>query len=581
MALSSKLGHFKLLDEIARGGMGTVLRAFDPTLNREVAIKVLRDELASDPKFLEDFLREARVVASISHPHIVQIYFVGDEGGQYYLVMELLKGRTLREIGETDGPLDEERALDLTIDVAEALRAAYKSQMIHGDIKPANIFITEDFGAKVLDFGLAKLANIEADTSRGIWGSPYYMSPERVGQKAEDFRSDIYSLGATLFDVLTGRPPFDAEKLEELALKRLNEKPPLLRDINPNITEKTEQVVNKMLNKNILMRYRDYDHLLEDLREAKTEATAKRLGVQLHVKPSPPLPEAPPPPPPKRSSLPLVLTVTIVLLSVIGALSALLWSFSRPKPAPPPQIEEPSEEEKLRRQQEEERKREEEARKRAEEERRKAEELAKLAEKERQLILATDRNVDPSWQSYDFAAILKAYQALDPQITTGPSRLLFNQRLLLARLLVDFRSQLINDIPRLPYDRGDLQTRQGINLVGNLTGVTDTALVFTAPYGSLRIAWSDIPTSALRQLAFFYAAAFQQSEMAAAQGHRYLTLAAFGKQYNLSDTAAIAARRAIQISPDLRQDVLNLFGGRLPPVPRPPNPPPGSPPPGR
>ena len=577
MALPSNLGHFNLLDEIAHGGMGAVLRAFDPTLNREVAIKVLRQELASDPKFVEDFLREARVVASISHPHIVQIYFVGDEGGQYYLVMELLKGRTLREIVETDGPLDEERALDLMIDVTEALRAAYKSQMIHGDIKPANIFITEDFGAKVLDFGLAKLANIEADTTRGIWGSPYYMSPERVGQKAEDFRSDIYSLGATLFDVLTGRPPFDAENLEELALKRLNEKPPLLRDVKPKITEKTEQVVNKMLNKSILMRYRNYDHLLEDLREAKTEATAKRLGVELHLKPGPPVPEAPPPPapPPKQSSLPLVLTFTIALLCVIGA---LLWSRSTPKPAPQPRIVTPSADETRRAKAEAEKKRAEEEEKKAEEEKKKAEELAKqldLEEKERELILTTDRNVSPGWYSYDFAAIVNAYKTLDPQITTSTNRLLLKQRLRLATLLVDFKSQLINDIMRLPYDNGDLLTRQGTKLAGRLGRATDTQLVFGTAYGELTSAWSDLPNWALRQLAFFYATAFAPSEMPAVQGHRYLTLAAFAKQYRLSESAAIAARRAIQISPDLRQDVLELFGGRLPPVPRSPNPPPG------
>ncbi|HEX7531204.1 MAG TPA: serine/threonine-protein kinase, partial [Pyrinomonadaceae bacterium] len=115
MALSSKLGHFNLLEEIAHGGMGTVYRAFDPTLNREVAIKVLRENLAHDPKFLNDFLEEARTAAAISHPHIVQIYFVGEETAQYYIVMELLKGRTLREIIEKDGPMNEEHALDLAI----------------------------------------------------------------------------------------------------------------------------------------------------------------------------------------------------------------------------------------------------------------------------------------------------------------------------------------------------------------------------------------------------------------------------------------------------------------------------------
>ena len=326
----SKLGHFNLLEEIAHGGMGTVYRAFDPTLNREVAIKVLRGELAHDPKFLNDFLQEARFAAAISHPHIVQIHFVGEEKSQYYIVMELLKGRTLREIIEKDGPLSEERALDLTIEVVEGLRAAYKNKMIHGDIKPANVFITDDTGAKVLDFGLSKLANVDVAPTDGIWGSPYYISPERVGQKAEDFRSDVYSLGATLFQALTGHPPFEADTPEELAAKRLNEKPPQLRDLDPSLTRKTEDVVNKMLNKSILLRYRDYDALLEDLKDAKTEATAKRLGVDLHPElqpPPPPEPEAAPPP----SPLPLVITAVAVVLAIVGILAFLFWPRTKPR----------------------------------------------------------------------------------------------------------------------------------------------------------------------------------------------------------------------------------------------------------
>ncbi len=333
MALPSKLGHFNLLEEIAHGGMGTVYRAFDPTLNREVAIKVLREDLARDPKFLNDFLQEAGSAAAISHPHIVQIYFVGEESAQSYIVMELLRGRTLREIIEQDGPMNEERALELTIQVVEGLRAAYKNRMIHGDIKPANIFITEDTGAKVLDFGLSKLANVEVAPTGGIWGSPYYISPERVGRKAEDFRSDVYSLGATLFQTLTGHPPFEADMPEELAAKRLNEKPPLLRDLNPNLARKTEEVVNKMLNKSILLRYLDYDALLEDLKDAKTEATAKRLGVDMHPELHPPAPE--PAPQLTRSPLPLVMTGAVLV--IVGALAFVFWlRQTQTPPVPPP-----------------------------------------------------------------------------------------------------------------------------------------------------------------------------------------------------------------------------------------------------
>lgn len=344
MPISQKLGHFNLLEEIGRGGMGSVFRAFDPTLNREVAIKVLREDLSRDPKFLEDFLQEARAAASISHPHIVQIHFVGEEAGQYYIVMELVHGRSLREIIEKDGPLNEERAVDIALEITEGLRAAYRNRMIHGDIKPANIFIAEEVGAKILDFGLAKLANVEVTEGGEIWGSPYYISPERVGQKAEDFRSDVYSLGATLFHSLAGRPPFEAATADELAAKRLNEKPPLLREVISNLTTKTEQVVNKMLNKSIFLRYRDYDALMEDLREAKTEATAKRLGVDLH----PEQVRAPEPaaaPPPKKSALPVILGIVGVLI-IAGLLAFIFWPKEEPAPpaptpTPTPTVEKP------------------------------------------------------------------------------------------------------------------------------------------------------------------------------------------------------------------------------------------------
>ncbi len=270
--MSVKLGHFDLNDQIGQGGMGTVFSAFDPTLNRKVAIKVLDEELAQDEKLVQDFFREAQNAAAISHPHIVPVYFVGQDGGHNYMVMELLNGRPLSAILQ-EGPLPEAQALRMAIEITEALKAGYTNQMIHGDIKPANIFLTNEHGAKLLDFGLAKLANVEVTNSEGgIWGSAYYISPERVGQKAEDFRSDIYSLGATLFEALVGKPPFDAPGVSELASKRLHEKPPMLRTLNPNISKRTERMVNKMLAKSPIMRYLDHDSLLVELRKGESEA---------------------------------------------------------------------------------------------------------------------------------------------------------------------------------------------------------------------------------------------------------------------------------------------------------------------
>lgn len=328
--MSVKLGHFELHDQIGQGGMGTVFRGFDPSLNRNVAIKLLDEDLAQDSKFVEEFIKEAQNAAAISHPHIVQIYFVGEHDGNFYLVMELLKGRSLSQLVEQDGPLSELIAIRIAIEIAEALKAAYtNNQMIHGDIKPQNLFITEESGAKLLDFGLAKLANVEVTVSDGVWGSAYYVSPERIGQKAEDFRSDIYSLGATIFEALVGKPPFDAETVEELASKRLLEKPPLLRTLNPNISKRTEHIINKMLAKSPLLRYLDYDSLIADLRKAESALqgntpvaeTSELFRTTGHI----------PVVVQHKSQLPLILAIAIAVVLVAGVVIFVMTQ----KKAPP------------------------------------------------------------------------------------------------------------------------------------------------------------------------------------------------------------------------------------------------------
>ena len=582
MPESATLGHFNLLEEIAHGGMGTIYRAFDPTLNREVAIKVLREQFAQDPRFLEEFLREARNAAAISHPHIVQVYFVGEHAGQYYIVMELLRGRNLRQLIEQDGPLTEEAALDIVIQVAEALRAAYKNQMIHGDIKPANIFVTEDVGAKVLDFGLAKLANVEVTGQGEIWGSPYYMSPERVGQKAEDFRSDIYSLGATLFHALTGRPPFDAEKLEELAAKRLSEKPPLLRDLDPRLTETTERVVNKMLNKSPLLRYRDYSHLLEDLREAKTAATAQRLGVSLQVEPvpGPPPPEPVVPPPATRSPWPVVIGVAAGVV-VLGVAALFLFRRSAPTepvvppappapetvaPAPPPPVEsqpaKPSAEELAQQAAEEVRQQAELAR-RQEEKLRKAQEEEAAALRPQRERAAVEQAIAASkaaWDNYDFRSIYTRYQNLAGQLQTPAAREALQPQLTTARWALAFKDQLIADFSRRSYDQGDVQTRQGVLLPGRVTRATDQSLTLLTPYTQSEVAWSRLLPTVLTNMAAFYRDTVATTATPADRARRHLQTATFCHVSRWTEAAAFHATEALRLDPTLHADVIAIFG---------------------
>ena len=272
--MRKNLGHFELLEQIGKGGMATVFRAHDRSLNRKVAIKLLDDKLAREyPQFVEGFIREAQHAAATSHPNIVNIFFVGGEEGSIYIAMELLEGCSLADIIEKEGSQTEEAVLEIGLRMADALRAAYANQLVHGDIKPQKIFITHTGLAKLLDFGLAQVANMEVaiESDGGIWGSAYYISPERVEHKVEDFRSDIYSLGATLFHAFAGQPPFEAPTPGELAQKHLSQRAPALRTINPGISEITEKIIAVMLDVNPAHRYPDYDSLIADLVAAKAQ----------------------------------------------------------------------------------------------------------------------------------------------------------------------------------------------------------------------------------------------------------------------------------------------------------------------
>lgn len=278
----ARLGNFVLLQLLGKGGMAGVYRAYDETLGRQVAIKVMRRELGQDPKFIETFLREARAAAQLNHRNIVSIYAVGEEKGQPFIVMELLDGGRLDQMIADKKKLDEIRALEIALDVAEGLKAANDIGLIHGDIKPANILFDRSGTAKVADFGLARFQSRKKTSQGEIWGTPYYIAPEKVRSHREDHRSDIYSLGATLFHALGGRPPFEGDTATDVVLARLEEPPIRLSDIRPDIHPKTAALIARMLEPDPFMRYPTYASLISDLKETIRElrlgppATAKR-----------------------------------------------------------------------------------------------------------------------------------------------------------------------------------------------------------------------------------------------------------------------------------------------------------------
>ncbi|MBR3133411.1 MAG: Stk1 family PASTA domain-containing Ser/Thr kinase [Clostridia bacterium] len=258
--------RYEILEKIGNGGMATVYRAKCHVLNRYVAIKILKDEFITDNEFIKRFKTEAQSAASLTHPNIVSIYDVGNEGDIYYIVMELIQGKTLKEIIVEDGKLSWKWSVNIAIQIASALEMAHKNNIIHRDIKPHNIIITEDGMAKVTDFGIAKAVSNSTITAFGTTiGSVHYFSPEHAKGGFTDAKSDIYSLGVVMYEMLTGRVPFDADTPVSVALMQVQEEPIEPKKLNPQIPVSVNKIILKAMQKDPDDRYQNATDMLIDL----------------------------------------------------------------------------------------------------------------------------------------------------------------------------------------------------------------------------------------------------------------------------------------------------------------------------
>jgi uncharacterized RDD family membrane protein YckC len=250
--------------------MGAVYLARDISLEREVALKVLAPSLTRDAQMVERFVREARSQARISHPNITQIYFIGEEHGYHFFAMEFVRGKTLAQVLDGEGALPWERALGYARQAAMGLAAAHRSDVIHQDVKPSNLILTQDNLIKIADFGLARrVARDPRITGTGeITGTPAYMSPEQAKGEESDFRSDIYSLGASLFHLIAGRPPFQGDSAMATVAQHLTAKPPRLSDVDPSTPRRVCELVARCLEKEPDRRFRSYEELLRAMDEA-------------------------------------------------------------------------------------------------------------------------------------------------------------------------------------------------------------------------------------------------------------------------------------------------------------------------
>src|SRR5438067_4901427 len=262
-------GRYKVVSRLGAGGMADVFLAEDQQLGRKVALKLLHRRFAEDPGFVERFRREAQSAAGLQHPNVVSVYDRGAYDGTYYIAMEYLPGRSLKQLIRQEAPLDPIRAIDVTIQILKAARFAHRRGVIHRDLKPHNVIVDEADQVKVTDFGIARAGASDMSETGSIMGTAQYLSPEQAQGRAVSATSDLYSVGVVLYEMLTGHVPFDAESAVTIALKHVSEAPPPIRVLNPSVPPELEQVVMWTLNKNPADRPKDADELMAALEAAR------------------------------------------------------------------------------------------------------------------------------------------------------------------------------------------------------------------------------------------------------------------------------------------------------------------------
>lgn len=266
MMMEQIANRYEILSLIGQGGMADVYKAKDTILNRIVAIKVLRDKLSQDAMALVRFQREASAASRLSHPNVVDIYDVGEYEGMHYIVMEFIRGRTLKELIAQRGALDVDEAIDIMKQLVSAINHAHENNIIHRDIKPQNVLVKDDGTIKITDFGIA-VANgsVQLTFNNTVMGSAHYLAPETTQGKEPNEQVDIYSLGIVFYELLTGKVPFTGKTPTEIAIKHLRKPMPFVRDFNPNIPQSVENIILKATAKNLSQRYVSCKEMLYDL----------------------------------------------------------------------------------------------------------------------------------------------------------------------------------------------------------------------------------------------------------------------------------------------------------------------------
>src|SRR5438105_3608511 len=315
--------RYELEELVGTGGMSSVYKARDRLLERNVALKVLHPHYSDDPEYVERFRREARSVAQLSHPHIVTVIDRGEDGGQQFIVFEYIDGENLKQLIERDGRLPVRRAIELTLEIADALAFAHDHGLVHRDVKPQNVLLTPDGDAKVTDFGIARSLDVERGVTQTgtVLGTSNYLSPEQAAGEPVTPSTDVYSLGVVLYELLTGDVPFRGDNLVVVAMKHVTEHPPSLLDQRADIPPRLARAVERALEKDPAQRFPSMDAFATELRRVRDELDGRDDERTMIVAPPARRRPARARAQPRVGRLPLVLMIAgLALLAIVVAL---------------------------------------------------------------------------------------------------------------------------------------------------------------------------------------------------------------------------------------------------------------------
>jgi predicted RNA-binding Zn-ribbon protein involved in translation (DUF1610 family) len=532
--------HFTLIETLGVGGMGSVYKARDTRLDRLVALKLLRKDLSADPAEAARLEQEARLTAAVNHPHVIQVYSTGNAHGQIYLVMELVDYGSLDDLMAEKTRVPEARVLATGIQVAKGLQAAQEKGLIHRDVKPANILFASEDTAKIGDFGLAVVAEQHAEARNEIWGTPYYVAPERLNNEPEDFRSDIYSLGATLFHAIAGRPPIEGETTSARELRGLKSKPPDLRAVAPDVSCEAARIINRMIAPDPGKRFASYAELVDQLQRAADPTSARAGG---------------------RGASRGLLAVVVVVVAIAAIVAAGFYFIkakqstmaapaisntpiaSVPSPTPDNQLEQARREAAKREQ-----------KKIADEARARENAAAKAREAEKQKLLAEE---SPGWEKaladartkiavYDFPAALAA---VDSAKVSEPS-LVETQAAERKKVawLVDWKNKLIADVKG---GRFTAAVQIGAANYQGATKADNSRITFRLPpYGTADVDWAKISPKALLSIS----TSLIQANSPDLAEREWLS-AVFASQTGQTEAARALAEAASKAKPEYREQL--------------------------